>query len=459
MKQMWRTINSLRKPFANNKNIKLNVNNEMLTDNLAIANKFNNHFIKLPVDLKNNISSNSVHFQCNIDRNSHSFWLSPVNEIEVLGRINSLKDINFHTSSAPPKLIKLVAQKMSLILTKMFNACIASSIFPDILKIARVTPIPKNTECLNICNYRPISILSPFAKIFEKIIYDRLYSFFDEFSLFNDHQYGFVKGKGIQDAIINILYKLNDSINEKHFSLMVFLDFSKAFDMVSHQRLLSKLDIYGIRGDALLFFKSYFTNRKQFVSIGGENSDIKDVTIGVPQGSALGPLFYLIYSNDITRHILGVLPYLYADDTSLLISGNSICDMEMAMNTALEEVFKWSNANELVLNPLKTKVMLFTTKTNQQNLKVYLNGNLIEQVSHFKYLGLWLQDNLKFTKHISELTNTISKSNGVIYSLKNILPLKILKNLYYSFTYPHLLMHILAWGGSLQSHIKPLKIA
>jgi hypothetical protein len=197
----------------------------------------------------------------------------------------------------------------------------------------------------------------------------------------------------------------------------------------------------------------------QFVSINGECSDIKNVTVGVPQGSALGPLFYLIYSNDIVKNIFEVLPYLYADDTTLLVTGSSITELEILMNAALQKIYQWSNSNELVLNPSKTKVMLFTTKTNHPNLNIYLNGNLIEKVSQYKYLGLWFQDNLKFTKHITELTSTLSKSNGLIYSLKTILPLKTLKNLYYSFTYPHLLLHILAWGGSLPSLIKPLKIS
>jgi hypothetical protein len=250
MKQMWKTINSLRKPYTSNKSFSLKIDDEIVTDNQTIANKFNDHFLQLPIELKSTIpiSSHVDGNLNNIDRNCQSFCFFPINENEVLRNINVLKDTNFHTSSAPPRLMKLVANRMSCILAKLFNGCIANSIFPDILKIAKVIPIPKNAGVLNISNYRPISILSSFTKIFEKIIYERLYSFFVEFNLFNEHQYGFIKGKGIEDAIINILYILNESVIKKEFTLVTFLDFSKAFDMVPHARLLSKLNLYGVRG-------------------------------------------------------------------------------------------------------------------------------------------------------------------------------------------------------------------
>ena len=382
----------------------------------------------------------------------------PIIPSEIFNLINSLKEKNFHTSPTPPRLIKLVANQISDILSRLFNHCISFSIFPHILKIAKILPLPKKGDLTNITNHRPISILSPFTKLFEKIIFNRLNSFFINNNLFSDQQFGFIKGRGTQDAIINFLFDVNKAINDKKYTLVTFLDFSKAFDMVSHDILLAKLERYGIRSNALAFFKCYLNNRKQYVSINGHDSIIKNIKTGVPQGSSLGPLFFLIYSNDLTLVLESAKPVLYADDTTLYKSGNDIVELRNIMNTDLNNILNWSNENKLLLNTEKTKCMLFTTLPHP-HFSLTLNNIQIEKVKQFKFLGVWLQDNFKFNKHISELTSTLCKSNGLIYSLKSTLPHSTLKILYNSFVFSHLNQNILAWGGSFKTTLKPLNIA
>jgi hypothetical protein len=460
MKNIWHIINSLRKPFTSCNDFTIKVNNEILTKDEIIVNKFNDYFIQLPKDLKETIPKVINNSITKISMNEKSFWLRPTNENEIRNLINELDDKNFHTSPTPPRLIKLVADQMVIILCILFNYCFANVCFPDILKIAKVLPLPKinSRNVIDIKDYRPISILSPFTKLFEKIIYMRLYSFFHDCQLFSSSQFGFIKRKGIEDATINLLYDINEAINNKIYTVAVFLDFSKAFDLVNHSILINKLERYGVRGEALQFFKSYFVNRSQYVSINGTNSIAKDITSGVPQGSSLGPLYFLIYSNDIVNAIIKSNNILYADDTTIYFSGDSIEDIQKVINEELQNIYLWTCENELVLNSLKTKCMLFTTQPHPP-LNITINGNSIEKVSVIKYLGLWIQDNLKFNKHITELNSTISKSNGLIYSLKQIFPLKILLSLYYSFVYSHINMHILSWGGTPSTVIKKIKVA
>jgi hypothetical protein len=460
MKNIWNIINSLRKPYTSSVEYTVKVNDEIIMDDDIVVNKFNDYFIQLPEDLKGNIPKICNTSITKIPINEQSFWLYPTNANEIKNYIGDLDDKNFHTSSTPPRLIKVVTDQIAIILSILFNHCFIHVCFPDILKIAKVIPLPKITSksILDIKDYRPISMLSPFTKLLEKIIYVRLYSFFHDCHLFSNYQFGFVKGKGIQDAAINLLYDVNEAFNNKLYTLAVFLDFSKAFDLVSHSILLKKLERYGIRGETLQFLRSYFSNRKQYVSINGTDSNVKRIVSGVPQGSSLGPLFFLIYTNDIVNAIITSNKVLYADDTTIYFSGNSIADIENVINKELHNIYLWSCENELLLNSSKTKCMLFTTQPHPP-FNVFLNGNSIEKVTAIQFLGLWIQDNLKFNKHITELNSTISKANGLIYSLKKVFPLKILLSLYYSFVYSHINMHILSWGGSPSTVLKKIKVA
>ena len=236
MKQTWQIINSLRKPFTSCIEYNVKENDEIISNKNIIANKFNDYFIELPNNLKESIPKIPNDITSKIPSNDHSFWLRPTSADEIKRIIEQLDDKKFHTSPTPPRLLKLVADQLAIILTILFNHCLSNFTFPDLLKIAKVIPLPKikTKSVIEIKDYRPISILSPFTKLFEKIIYIRLYSFFDDCHLFSKYQYGFLKGKGIQDAAINLLYELNEAINHKLYTVAVFLDFSKAFDLVNH---------------------------------------------------------------------------------------------------------------------------------------------------------------------------------------------------------------------------------
>ena len=228
--------------------------------------------------------------------------------------------------SLPPYLLKFFKEFFSYWLTQLVNLSFEVGVFPDMLKSAKVTPIHKKESKLNHLNYRPISLLSVFSKIFEKLIYSRIYLFLTKNKLISNKQFGFRSNYSTNHALVSITERIKSLLDDTQFVCGIFIDLEKAFDTVNHEILCDKLNYYGLRGNVNKLIQSYLTNRKQFVSINGQDSEIRDINYGVPQGSSLGPLLFLIYIND------------FADDTYILFGNKKLKAIETVMNTELKRV-------------------------------------------------------------------------------------------------------------------------
>ena len=211
-------------------------------------------------------------------------------------------------------------------------------------------------------NYRPVSLLCSLSKVLEKIMYNRVISFLNENDVLFKYQFGFRKSHSTYLALTVLMDKLIKSLENGNYVVGVFLDFSKAFDTVDHKILLAKLCHYGIRGSALDWFSSYLTNRKQFVTYNNERSELMNINCGVPQGSILGPLLFLIYVNDLANVCKFTMPIFFADDSNLFQDGESLNEIENILNEELNEIVKWLKVNKLTLNVDKTQCMLFTQR-------------------------------------------------------------------------------------------------
>ena len=340
----------------------------------------------------------------------------------------------------------------------MINLSFSSGVFPDFLKIATIIPIFKKGNISDIGNYRPISILPFIGKIFEKSLYIRLVDFLSKNGILSESQFGFRPGVSTTDAISNLVEHLYENLNLSLNSINIFIDFSRAFDTVDRGILFKKLEAYGIRGVPLKLITDYFKNRKQFVRINTAKSNLKTTEIGIGQGNILGPLWFILYINDLPNISNKFKTVLYADDSTLTFKGVSLSELIYLCNTELEKLFEWTKANRLTLNTGKTFFSLVTNNRVNSDFQfnISINGVEIERKNSLLFLGINLDEKLKFQNHISYVCAKVSRSVGILYKLSSYVPFSVLKSVYYAFVYPYLFYSNLVWGGTFFSHLQPL---
>jgi hypothetical protein len=451
IKKTWKNLNYLLKPKSKSTSIPEIIHNgNSVNDPMQIAARFNEYFSSIGEQLDRSIppSMNSP-LDYMGPPNLNSFFCSPVTVADVSEIIKSFPNKGCPTNFVPAYVFKIISPYVCQPIADIFNESISLGIFPDCLKIARVVPIFKTGDRMSVTNYRPISTLPVLAKIFEKLMSIKIKSFLSVNSILCKHQFGFRAGAGTADAILQFTDNVYDSLNNKESLAAVFLDFSKAFDTVNHRVLLSKLSHIGVRGAMHDWFRSYLNNRLQYVSLGtSANSDSTTVNLGVPQGSILGPLLFLIYINDMSHSAESLQFIHFADDTTVFISGLAFDEVFRVMNEGLSTVDGWLIANRLSLNIAKTSYMLITNRTQPQNIHLQIRGTDIARETKAKFLGVIIDHKLNFKDHVDNLCIKLSKSLGIMYRIAPFVPRAVMLNLYYSIFYPHMTYAITTWGMS-----------
>lgn len=454
----WEFINKIldRKPVKNTE-IRI-INNNRQLFGLDLCNHFNSHLTSIASKLVSELPPTDDVITVHSPRVCNTCVPLEVTESEVGDVVLSYKSKRFHTNEIQPFLLCKVLDVICPVLCRLFNTCIRTGIYPDEFKIARVIPIYKAGDKFNVANYRPISTISIFSKIFEKLIHSRLQSFVTIENIITPHQFGFRRDSTTTLAILEVVSSILKTFHNKAHSINLFLDLKRAFETIDKDILLMKLEHYGVRGTFNHLFNSYLSNRKQYVQINNFKSSYQPITTGLMQGCILAPLLFNLYINDIVYickyNNMGCT--LFADDAVFYNINESFNDTVSHMNNFTRVLSKYLLLNKLSPNVDKTKLMFFSTTKIEILPQITFNNSILEWVCDFKYLGLYIDSNLNFKTHVKYLCSRLSRVQGILHSTSRILNRKCQMLIFYSLGYSILIQSIIIYGKTHSYILQPL---
>jgi hypothetical protein len=470
-KAIWKVVNKrMNKKKVDIKNkLTLKMNQTIVCNPTEIVDIFSNNFnsANFQTAADPTLAANILKSNVNRVENNMVIRATDASEVKaIVKRIESKKSCGY--DDLPITIVKSNIDLLAEPLASFYNKCIDQGIFPEQLKIAKIVPLYKKGLKSEPKNYRPISLLPTLSKIFEKIIKIRLTSHLINNHIIHERQFAYQRSIGTSEAIDTIIEDITIKLNANLKVAGVFLDLKSAFDTIDHSILMHKLEFYGIRGNVLNLFLSYLQNRKQFVELKEIDGNAVEVahrskciktTRGVPQGSVLGPILFVIYLNDFIEYLSKLVPevklVIFADDTSAVMSSRTINDLNLKIISLLNSCHTWLCANSLILNSSKTFAMLFkTTAKNKETLSIHINGDMIKPVESLKILGIHLDAFLNWKEELNAIDNSISSACYALRSLRDELKREQLKMVYFALIESKLRYSIKLWGNSYSYNIK-----
>lgn len=466
---IWKIFSELgagkQKSESSNLINSVKIGNTEVDEPIDVANVFNNFFVNVAVNLKEpaepsnheklrEFCSNKIPDDVVFDMP----LLSHEKVMKFLQTLNVRKSTG--TDEIGPRLLKIASPFISESLTYICNLSIRTGSFPDKWKEAKVKPLHKAGPTNDPNNFRPISILPTLSKLFEKHAQESLMSFLVEHKLLYNTQSGFRPNHSCETALIHMVDKWLKALDKGELVGVIFIDFRKAFDLVDHDILLKKLELYHISQNSVNWYRSYLTNRTQKVSFNNTSSDPGHIKYGVPQGSILGPLLFLLFINDLPLYT-NVSTDLYADDTTLYETNSSKQEIEKKLQYAISDVANWCKQNGMVINLDKTKAMLVTTRQKRSridsDLNILFNDVRLLTVSNEKVLGIQIDNHLSWGDHIRKVTRKMSTNIWLLSKIKGYLSHEHRLVFYKSYIQPHLDYANIVWGSTAKSNIKQIE--
>lgn len=455
-KKIWQLINKITKtktactsPQIN----ELKIDNIIISDPHDITEKFNHYFVNVANQIQKNIPNISHKYE--EIQSDCSIYMNKCTLKELKQIISSLKLSNSTIEdNISSKDLKEIFPVIDTLLLNLINDVLKSGVFPSSLKISKVIPVYKKGLKSDPANYRPISICSVFSKIIEKVLHNRLINFI----AMGKHQYGFQKSSSTLGAVVDLVEYITERLDRSEHIVAVFIDMQKAFDTVNHRYLLGKIEGMGIRGTALKLIETFITDRLQYVDIDGIRSKKLKLKIGVPQGTVLGPLLYLLYVESISRVGLECKYIMFADDTVFVFNDKSEEKMVNNLNRELKQVYEWCCFNKLCINIEKTSYMRFYQKnTKVKDIKVIINNREIENVKCYKYLGLLIDEKLSWANHLDHILGRLRSLVGATRHIKGYLTSTCARSFYYAH-FQSIVMYLFEiWSNTSATNLKRLQ--
>ncbi len=465
------------------------VNNIKITDPTEIANHFNFFFTSLGTSLLDQIPITNQSFMNYLpNRINDTIYIPPLDELSTFNTITScFPKTSTDSNGIAMKTIINCAAPLSVPLNAIYNLAISSGTFPEGMKISKCITLFKGGDISAAEDYRCLSLIDNFSKPLEKILYKHIHNFLEERSFFSDRQFGFRKSISTVHNLLNLSNLIANTQAESKVCGAVLIDIKKCFDSIDRNILFSKLSHYGIRGQVLELIKSYFHGRKQYVYFKGKISSLRDIVLGILQGSVLGPLLFLIFVNDIENAIANAIFNLFADDSLTFLSRDNLTELIDGLQTTLPHIVQWYSANRLIINAKKTKILIFTTprqnfspdelqlkfsfpvyiNTNDFNqndpnkitkLSLVSNDNQNKNDKHARHLGVELDEKMSYRFHFDNLHQRLQRACFSLRIMKNILDRRHLKILYNAYCKSLMDYSIILFTGVKKETLHPIKI-
>ena len=380
-----------------------------------------------------------------LNKNIVSFKFQDVRPDLLLKHLSTLKTTKgAGPDQIPPRIIKDCAEEIVLPLCYLINQSLRTHTFPSAEKFARVTPVFKSDDKSKMDNYRPISALNVFSKLVERIVHHQLYTYLEENKLLQHQQFGFRKQRSTQHAVSLLVETIRRNADCGECTRAIYLDFKKAFDTVNHSCLLHKLQLHGVHNSELHWFEDYLFNRSQYVTYDNVTSSSKQIDCGVPQGSILGPLLFILLVNDLHHTLQKSNLLMYADDTVVYYSAKSSKEVEKVLNAEIQKIANWMNTNCLILNLKKgkTEFVLYGAQQNLRNqstCNININAVPINEEQQYTYLGVNLDKHLTLQKHLEAMYKKSSGQLKLLAKIRYLLSPNIAESIYNAVILPRIL--------------------
>ena len=470
-KRLWQILNEMtdRKQIKHKYPTVFQKNGHNISDKKEIANLFNSYFASIGKQMADS-QPDVPGFETHLKKVDSVFRLHTVAESHVKKIMQKQQPkLSCGIDTINNKLVKTCHEQLAKPMTIVINKSITDSTVPLNYKTARVIPLYKKGSPSDCGNYRPVSLLSALSKILEKVICKQLNEYLEKNNLLCQDQFGFRRKCQTTHVVQKLLNEVSDNANNNEVTIATYLDLSKAFDCIQYDKLYTKLYYLGFDNRTIEWFKSYLSQRKQLTDLDGTHSDWEEVTLGVPQGSILGPILFLLYVNDINNSDKNANFDKFADDTTVLTKGKTIEEASEKMNSSMKNIHLWFAQNKLNLNPTKTRYSIFKPNKNDKDIN---NDKLVKIGDHhlqrvwrngketaFKLVGIWIDEELTWGEHIEK---TRKKINSALYGLsktKKYLSRPNKTLLYMGLIQSHLTYGSPIWGHAKKTKLQPLRVA